>query len=81
MTSDEVTRPEQRHSLDETKLAERLELSDKFLRKQRHLQLPPPAYARFGRRIRYPVSEIERLDASALQPLANHISSARRKHS
>lgn len=80
MTSDDVTRPEQRRYLDETELAERLGLSVKFLRKQRHLQLPP-AYARFGRRIRYPVSEIERFEASALQPLANQISSARRKHS
>ncbi|OWK32023.1 helix-turn-helix domain protein [Sphingomonas mucosissima] len=80
MTSDNITEPAQRRYLDEAELAERLGLSVKFLRKQRHLQLPP-AYARFGRRIRYPVSEIERFEASALQPLADQSPSARRKDS
>jgi hypothetical protein len=80
MTRDDVSRPEQGRYLDGTEWAERLGLSVEFLRKQRHLQLPS-AYARFGRRIRYPVSEIERFETSALQPLAHQISPGQRKRS
>jgi len=52
--------------LTETELAERLHLSVQFLRKRRD-RGEPPYYSKFGRRVRYPVSEIERFEAEALQ--------------
>lgn len=52
--------------LTEMELAERLHLSVQFLRKRRDRR-EPPYYSKFGRRVRYPIAEVERFEADALQ--------------
>jgi len=55
-----------RKYLDEHEVAERLGLSVQFVRKQRY-ERRPPHYCKFGNRVRYPIAEVERYEAAALQ--------------
>ena len=56
--------------LDENEVAERLRVSVKFLRRRRERR-EAPAFAKFGNRVRYPVTEVEKYEAGALQLCAN----------
>lgn len=54
--------------LTEQEVADRLGLSVQFLRRRRERR-EAPRYAKFGQRVRYPVSEVEAFEEAALQPL------------
>ena len=63
--SSPASRDGNRKYLDEHEVAERLGLSVQFVRKQRY-DRKPPHYCKFGNRVRYPIIEVERYEASAL---------------